>query len=214
MQTPAEEYGLQEAWHILSPLGRTFNLLSWGTAPFQVVQLKDMHLPAFYSHTARTFKRREWIWSKWHYADLQVWYFSTPMQATGPAIGQMWFKCKGWSEEDKSFVLLQDSVSVFKAQNGVYASRNSIGLLYFVRRNATKIFQNHGNSALHFHRHWIAFFVMKKIVLRNDLNVCCYQTLTVYTVRRGGLHIIFNHFLFNIFMFFLQFRNKRRVLFL
>lgn len=75
------------------------------------------------------------------------------MQATGPAIGQMWFKCKGWSEEDKSFVLLQDSVSVFKAQNGVYASRNSIGLLYFVAKNATKIFQNHGHNALHFYRH-------------------------------------------------------------
>lgn len=67
MQTPAEEYGLQEACHILSPLGRTFNLLSWETAPFQVAQLKDMHLPAFSSHTARGFKRS--IWSKWHYTD-------------------------------------------------------------------------------------------------------------------------------------------------
>ena len=69
MQTPAEEYGLQEVCHILSPLGRTFNLLSRGTAPFQVAPLKDMHLPAFYSHSAPRFKRRESIWSKWHYTD-------------------------------------------------------------------------------------------------------------------------------------------------
>lgn len=61
MQSPAEEYGLQEACHKLSPLGRTFNLLSRGTAPFQVAQLKDMHLPAFHSHIARRFKRRDRI---------------------------------------------------------------------------------------------------------------------------------------------------------
>lgn len=88
MQTPAEEYGLQEACHKLSPLGRTFNLLSWGTAPFQVVQLKDMHLPAFYSHTARRFKRRESIWSKRYYTDCRCGIFSTNYysnSATGPA---------------------------------------------------------------------------------------------------------------------------------
>lgn len=88
MQTPAEEYGLQEACHILSPLGRTFNLLSWGTAPFQVVQLKDMHLPAFYSLTARRFKRRESIWSKRYYTDCRCGIFSTNFNtstATGKA---------------------------------------------------------------------------------------------------------------------------------
>lgn len=47
MQTPAEEYGLQEACHKLAPLGRTFNLLSWGTAPFQVAQLKICTCPLF-----------------------------------------------------------------------------------------------------------------------------------------------------------------------
>lgn len=94
MQTPAEEYGLQEVCHILSPLGRTFNLLSWGTAPFQVVQLKDMHLPAFYSHTARRFKRRESIWSKWYYTDCRCGISSTNFHANsapGPATVQMWF---------------------------------------------------------------------------------------------------------------------------
>lgn len=65
MQTPVEEYGFQEVCHILSPLGRTFNLLSWGTAPLQVVLVKDAHLPAFCSHSARQLKRREGIWSKW-----------------------------------------------------------------------------------------------------------------------------------------------------
>lgn len=69
MQTPVEEYGLQEACHKLAPLGRTFNLLSRGAALFQVAQLKDMHLPAFYSHTGRRFERRESIWSKWFCAD-------------------------------------------------------------------------------------------------------------------------------------------------
>ena len=87
MQTPAEEYGLQEACHILSPLGRTFNLLSWGTAPFQVVQLKDMHLPAFYSLTARRFKRRESIWSKRYYTDCRCGIFS-PNFNTNTASGK------------------------------------------------------------------------------------------------------------------------------
>lgn len=96
MQTPAEEYGLQEACRILSPLGRTFNLLSWGTVLFQVVQLKDMHLPAFYSHTARWFKGRESIWSKRHYNDLQVWNFrpkmSSPIQRAGRHADVRWLK--------------------------------------------------------------------------------------------------------------------------
>lgn len=61
MQTPAREYSLEEARDKLSPLGRTFNLLSRGTAALQVAQLKDMHLPAFYSPAARRFKRRESI---------------------------------------------------------------------------------------------------------------------------------------------------------
>lgn len=77
MQTPAREYGLQEARDKLSPLGRTFNLLSWGTAAFQVAQLKDMHLPAFYSPAARRFKRRESIWAKWHYTDSRCGLFCT-----------------------------------------------------------------------------------------------------------------------------------------
>lgn len=77
MQTPVEEYGLQEACHKLAPLGRTFNLLSRGTAPFQVARLKDMHLPAFHSHTARRFERTESIWSKRCHTGLQVWTFSS-----------------------------------------------------------------------------------------------------------------------------------------
>lgn len=77
MQTLAGEYGLQEARDKLSPLGRTFNLLSRGTAPFQVAQLKDMHLPAFYSPAARRFKRRQSIWSKWHYTDSRCGLFCT-----------------------------------------------------------------------------------------------------------------------------------------
>lgn len=59
MQTPAEEYGLQEVCHILSPLGRTFNLLSRGTAPFQVARLKDLHLRAFFPLTLRRSLRGE-----------------------------------------------------------------------------------------------------------------------------------------------------------
>lgn len=81
MQTPAEEYGLQEACHILSPLGRTFNLLSRGTAQLQVAQLNDMHLPAFYSHTDRRFKRRESIWSKYW---LQMWNFLAGFHTNSP----------------------------------------------------------------------------------------------------------------------------------
>lgn len=50
MQTPAEEYSAEEACHIVSPLGRTFNLLSRGTAALQVAQLKDTHLPASFFH--------------------------------------------------------------------------------------------------------------------------------------------------------------------
>lgn len=89
MQTPAREYGLQEACDKLSPLGRTFNLLSWGTAAFQVAQLKDMHLPAFYSPAARRFKRRESIWSKWHYTDSRCGFFCTNVcyvSSSGPVV--------------------------------------------------------------------------------------------------------------------------------
>lgn len=89
MQTPAREYGLQEARDKLSPLGRTFNLLSWGTAALQVAQLKDMHLPAFYSPAARRFKRRESIWSKWHYTDSRCGLFCTNVcyvSSSGPVV--------------------------------------------------------------------------------------------------------------------------------
>lgn len=89
MQTPAREYGLQEACDKLSPLGRTFNLLSWGTAAFQVAQLKDMHLPGFYSPAARQFKRRESIWSKWPYTDSRCRLFCTNVcyvWSSGPVV--------------------------------------------------------------------------------------------------------------------------------
>lgn len=122
MQTPAEEYGLQEACHILSPLGRTFNLLSWGTAPFQVVQLKDMHLPAFYSHTAWRFERRDSIWSKRHYTDSQVWdslhNWSTPSQSSGPARVQMRFGTEV-VEGGRQWMCGVARCQCMKVQNGV-----------------------------------------------------------------------------------------------
>lgn len=40
MKTRVEENGLQEAYHILGALGRTFNLLGGRYVPFQVVLLE------------------------------------------------------------------------------------------------------------------------------------------------------------------------------
>lgn len=69
MQTLAEEYGAEEACHILSPLGRTFNLLTEEQQRFKECASKICTCTAFSSHTARPFERSHSIWSKWHHTD-------------------------------------------------------------------------------------------------------------------------------------------------